>query len=757
LTGLDVSGLTQLREIYCSKNKLTSDKLKIDGVNNLEKFSCYKNHLSDLHLLLFFLNPERLTNLDIRNNNFTKQDLTIFSRFTNLQELRIGNDNEEKIKENEYNRFVGSLSPLKRLVKLESLHVSNTDISGGLGFLPDGLGKIYCSTEERPESKIGKLLEESNSSFILDGDKYVRKITVQQAFEEKYSDKEAKIIDLSELNFNTETDLTITGFPNLKEIKNSDYGYIYKIDQLNINNCPRLNKVDIRYLRNNKELNINNCENLAEVNCYYNQLEKLNINNCPKIEDLDCSDNRLNELNLQELTNLKKLDCSDNPTVRLDIPEQIPSLEEVIANKELSETNDFLKSSFIFYNKYMKKKSVQEWLDENFPKEGVSKLAGYEGKKRSEIKELDIGEKGLVGKLKIEGFSELEKLDCSQNELSNLDIRDCPDLKEIYCYENGLTILDLNNCTKLNKVYCYLNQLAELELGNLNDLSEFSCYGNNLTNCDFVKQLNPKKITLLSIRDNNFAEQNLEIISDFVNLETLRLENTDKERIEKGVYNRFYGSLEHLKGISKLERLGISNTDLDSGVEYLPESIKEIYCSVEERPECKLKVIKKELDLYQERLDTHNTKKRLNEMYPDKSVKVLDNLWLESLKGHLDLSEYEALEKLDCHNNRLTSINLSNCPKLKYLDCSDNQLTELDLSNLTQLEEICCYANELTELRLSNLPKINKFYCKNNYLTEINYLALNPESLTELSIRNNDLTEQDISIFSKFVNLQDYL
>lgn len=40
LDGLNVNGLTRLRELYCSKNKLTSDELKIDGVNNLEKFYC---------------------------------------------------------------------------------------------------------------------------------------------------------------------------------------------------------------------------------------------------------------------------------------------------------------------------------------------------------------------------------------------------------------------------------------------------------------------------------------------------------------------------------------------------------------------------------------------------------------------------------------------------------------------------------------------------------------------------------------------
>jgi len=39
----------------------------------------------------------------------------------NLKYLYIGNDNEEKIKQDKYNRFSGSLEPLKNMNKLEDL------------------------------------------------------------------------------------------------------------------------------------------------------------------------------------------------------------------------------------------------------------------------------------------------------------------------------------------------------------------------------------------------------------------------------------------------------------------------------------------------------------------------------------------------------------------------------------------------------------------------------------------------------------
>jgi len=56
--------------------------------------------------------------------------------------------------------------------------------------------------------------------------------------------------------------------------------------------------------------------------------------------------------------------------------------------------------------------------------------------------------------------------------------------------------------------------------------------------------------------------------------------------------NPFTGSLEHLKGLSKLvECLNIDDTDIDSGLEYLPESIEKFYCSADKRKDAKCQAI----------------------------------------------------------------------------------------------------------------------------------------------------------------------
>jgi len=83
-------------------------------------------------------------------------------------------------------------------------------------------------------------------------------------------------------------------------------------------------------------------------------------------------------------------------------------------------------------------------------------------------------------------------------------------------------------------------------------------------------------LTILSVHSNNFSEQTLESFSKFTNLQQLFLDNCDKAKFRKGIYNRFTGSLKPLQNLTKLEILSIGKTDIDSGLEYLPKSLRKI-------------------------------------------------------------------------------------------------------------------------------------------------------------------------------------
>ncbi|RIA80128.1 hypothetical protein C1645_745471 [Glomus cerebriforme] len=167
------------------------------------------------------------------------------------------------------------------------------------------------------------------------------------------------------------------------------------------------------------------------------------------------------------------------------------------------------------YNEWLKEdKIAQEYLDSFYPLN-----------ERSNVQKLYFNKINLSGSLKLEGFTNLRLFRCENNQLSSLDLRDCVNLEEL------------------------------------------GCYGNRLTSVQFLSSLpNPEKLTELSLSNNNFPRQNLDIFSRFVNLEFLALGTiNDEEKIKQGIYNRFHGSLEPLKNL-KIREIDIQNnqlTDLD--------------------------------------------------------------------------------------------------------------------------------------------------------------------------------------------------
>ncbi|CAI2184376.1 807_t:CDS:2 [Funneliformis geosporum] len=74
--------------------------------------------------------------------------------------------------------------------------------------------------------------------------------------------------------------------------------------------------------------------------------------------------------------------------------------------------------------------------------------------------------------------------------------------------------------------------------------------------------------------EQSLAQQNIEVFSKSINLEELCIGNDISERLKGKVYNHFHGSLESLKNLTKLKKLQIEATDVDSG-EFKVKKIEE--------------------------------------------------------------------------------------------------------------------------------------------------------------------------------------
>lgn len=84
----------------------------------------------------------------------------------------------------------------------------------------------------------------------------------------------------------------------------------------------------------------------------------------------------------------------------------------------------------------------------------------------------------------IDEFANLEVLDCSENELTRLDVEQCRGLRQLDCARNTLAELRLDGLRSLDVLNCAENQLSQLELQSNGVLRRLDARANRLTMLD---------------------------------------------------------------------------------------------------------------------------------------------------------------------------------------------------------------------------------------------------------------------------------
>jgi len=199
---------------------------------------------------------------------------------------------------------------------------------------------------------------------------------------------------------------------------------------------------------------------------------------------------------------------------------------------------------------------VQKILEKEYPEKGRCRGKfdkNNAGKRREDIEELNISE------------TELKKT------------------LEVFKKNNGC--LKLTGFTSLKKLYCAGNQLTSLDLSNCPNLVYLDCSDNKFANLNFLNPSrkglpNPEKLErLIMAKNEGLLTCDLLPLTSLIGLKELNIENCP-----------FKGSLEPLKVIKNLEEIHITNTDIDQGIEDLPISCQKIYC--EYNPQSRKKSIK---------------------------------------------------------------------------------------------------------------------------------------------------------------------
>lgn len=189
------------------------------------------------------------------------------------------------------------------------------------------------------------------------------------------------------------------------------------------------------------------------------------------------------------------------------------NVKQLTTNDEIDITDKF--TDLIFKNE------VYKLLEKN-----ISEPILYSDVK--DIKSLKLQSLGINNLDGIEYFTALNYLDCSSNQLANLNLSKNTDLIKVDCNGNQLKTLDvsknitlielncgnnplltnlnLNENIELTRLICYYNGLTSLDLSNNVALNYLNCSQNQLSNLDLSKN---KELANLECRDNKLRKLDL--------------------------------------------------------------------------------------------------------------------------------------------------------------------------------------------------------------------------------------------------------
>lgn len=260
-------------------------------------------------------------------------------------------------------------------------------------------------------------------------------------------------------------------------------------------------------------LDVSNNTALTYLNCSANKLTNLYVEENISLNILSVAVNQLTNLNLSKNVNLTELYCGVNQLTNLDLSKNI-----ALTNFDCSENllltslnlkngkNTLLKSSNLgfIYNPQLTCIQVDDvaYSDANWSSKKDAKASfstdcsqGYvllpDSNFEQKLIDLEIDTDGLNGKISnsnistitslnlsnsnisdlagIENFISLTDLDCSNNQLTTLNLNQNLLLETLNASSNQIITLDLSKNTKLTIVYVTNNPLISLNLKNGNN------------------------------------------------------------------------------------------------------------------------------------------------------------------------------------------------------------------------------------------------------------------------------------------------
>ena len=286
-----------------------------------------------------------------------------------------------------------------------------------------------------------------------------------------------------------------------------------QISQFDLSSNVNLNFLNISNNRISGEFIISNNNNLESLFCASNQITTLNLVSNGQLINLDASYNELTVLNLQNgfnnlLTTINSQGNSELNCIQID-------------NGFTPPDSGWVKDDWTFYSEnvcddiytYIPDDNFEAYLEANGLGDNIADNNFVLTANISVLTNLPISGNSISDLTGIEDFIALTNLDCSNNDLTTLDLSTNVNLTSLNCSNNILPTIDISNNTALVNLNCsYQTPFVDSENPNnsyvfdtLNletnaSLEVLNCSNNAIGNLDFSTNI------LLNTMDCSFNQ-----------------------------------------------------------------------------------------------------------------------------------------------------------------------------------------------------------------------------------------------------------
>jgi hypothetical protein len=360
----------------------------------------------------------------------------------------------------------------------------------------------------------------------------------------------------------------------------------------------------------------------------------------------------------------------------------------------------------------------RQWIVDNLDVSGDAESGYYMTEEQVyAVQEITCWNSGISSLQGIAYFTELDYLNCCDNNLTELDVSKNTMLQELYCFDNQLTALDVSKNKVLQILECNDNQIGALDVTKNTELTNLILDNNQVGSLDVSKC---PELTILYADSNGLSALD---VSKNPKLEELTFNDNPVGAID----------ISNNPALLALSCVSCGLTDLD--LSNAPHLFY-VHCSNNQLTQLDVTHNPELVDLACD--DNQLTALDVSKC-PELTILNADNNGLSAL----DVSKCPELKVLYVDNNGLTQLDVSKNNKLEKLSFSENFIGTIDISNNSALTMLSCAYCELTELDLSNAPHLLQVVCFENQLTALD-VTHNPE-LVNLDCDCNQLTALDLS------------